>query len=90
MDRTTRKRLEAHFAYEHENPRDPFNPLYDPMVSVISDAVREEMEHDGYYDTHSREECAAERKARIDVRMSRAKAEFAAIAADNKGETPNQ
>jgi hypothetical protein len=48
------------FAYEHDNPPAPFNPGFDPDAEERYRAVAKSMEDDGFYGTHSREECAAE------------------------------
>lgn len=63
------KDLTKFFEYHHNNPPEPFNKSYNPQAKTISDNVSKEMEAEGYYDTHTREECAIERSRRINERM---------------------
>lgn len=58
--------LTQHFESLHNNPPKPFNPQYNSGYAEVANSVTKNMEEDGYYDTHTREECAAERKRRID------------------------
>ena len=43
-----------------------FNPDYNPNWKQIREQTTASMEEDGYYDTHTREECAAEWKRRYE------------------------
>lgn len=54
------------FAYWHDNPPAPFNPEYDPKAGERYRRVTASMEADGYYGTHTREECKAEWGRRYD------------------------
>ena len=54
------------FGYWHKNPPAPFNPLYDPGAKARYAAVTKSMEADGFYDNHTREECAAEWRRRYE------------------------
>lgn len=54
------------FTNEWNNPPAPFNPQFDPKAAARSSAAAESMSADGYYDTHTREECAAEWRRRYD------------------------
>lgn len=44
----------------------PFNPAYDPGAKDRYARVTGSMEQDGYYDSHTRAECAAEWRRRYD------------------------
>lgn len=46
------------FTYWHNNPPAPFNPDFLPRHEEITAAVRKEMEAEGYYQTHAREQRA--------------------------------
>ena len=48
------------FDFWHRNKPRPFNPAYDPAAKVRSASVTSSMEADGYYEKHSRAECASE------------------------------
>lgn len=48
------------FDFWHRNKPRPFNPAYDPAAKACSAAVTASMEADGYYEKHSRAECASE------------------------------
>lgn len=48
------------FDFWHRNKPRPFNPAYDPHAKTRSAAVTASMEADGYYEKHSRAECASE------------------------------
>lgn len=67
MNRRQHKALEAHFGAMHDNPPAPFNPAFDPTAKARSERAAREMEAEGYYETHTREECAAEYKRRCAV-----------------------
>lgn len=45
----------------------PFNPAYDPRAKDWSKQAAESMERDGFYDKHTRAECAAEWRRRYDA-----------------------
>ncbi len=60
--------LEKHFEHLHDNPPAPFNPLYNPLADTWSDEVSAAMEAEGFYDTHSREECAIEFRWRYEAK----------------------
>lgn len=53
--------------YWWDNTPAPFNPHYDPAARARYARVTESIERDGFYDTHSREECAAEWRKRYDA-----------------------
>jgi hypothetical protein len=57
--------IEAHFQHLHDNPPAPFNPAYRPEAAAELHAVCEAMEKEGFYDTHSREECQREITRRL-------------------------
>lgn len=44
----------------HRNKPRPCNPAYDPHATARSATVAASMEADGYYEKHSRAECASE------------------------------
>ena len=44
----------------HDNPPAPFNPDYDPKDYARYTKVTQSMETDGWYTSHTREECKAE------------------------------
>jgi len=50
-----------------QNPPAPFNPDYDPKANERSKQVRESMEAENFYATHTREECKAEWHKRYDA-----------------------
>lgn len=54
------------FAYWHDNPPPPFNPDADPKAEGRYRKVTASMEADGYYASHTREECKAEWARRYD------------------------
>lgn len=54
------------FTEQWRNPPAPFNPEYDPAAKGWYAQVTKSMEADGYYDTHTREECRVEWRARYD------------------------
>lgn len=43
----------------------PFNPFYDSLAGKLMQAAAESMEADEFYDTHTRNECAAEIRQRV-------------------------
>lgn len=55
------------FDYEHKNPPAPFNPDADPAAKQWYADVTASLEADGFYETHTRQECAAEWRRRYDV-----------------------
>lgn len=55
-----RDTLADHFERLHANPPPSFNPAFDPTARARSDAVARAMEEEGFYDTHTRQECAEE------------------------------
>jgi len=48
------------FTSHWRNPPSPFNPDYDPCAKDRYTSVTMSMETDGYYDTHTRDECKTE------------------------------
>lgn len=58
--------LAKHFEHLHNNPYPPLNPEYDPRAKNWSLEATQSMEQEGFYDTHSREECAIEWRRRFD------------------------
>ena len=54
------------FTFWHNNQPKPFNPDYDPKAKARYAKVTESMEKDGFYDNHTRQECAAEWRKRYD------------------------
>lgn len=59
------------FDYWHDHPPPPFNPLFKPYAAAVGHAVAEAMSEEGFYQTHTREECAAEYRRRYDAEMKR-------------------
>jgi hypothetical protein len=57
------------FEYWHNNPPPPFNPDFDPKAKDRGRAVATSMEADGFYENHTREECAAEYRRRYELRQ---------------------
>lgn len=55
------------FAYDHDNPPEPFNPDADPKAGARYRKVTESMEADCFYAAHTREECKAEWGRRYDL-----------------------
>jgi hypothetical protein len=55
------------FDFWHRNKPVPFNPAYDPAAADRSRRVTSSMESDGFYDRHTREECATEWRRRYDA-----------------------
>lgn len=53
--------------FNHDYKPAPFNPSYDPQAKQRYADVTESMELDGYYDTHTRAECADEWARRYDT-----------------------
>ena len=64
--------IEQHFAALHANPPAPFNPDYDPRAQGWRNQASDSMMQDGFYDNHTREECAAEWRRRYDALRSSA------------------
>lgn len=54
------------FTEQWRNPPPPFNPAFDPKAAARYAQVTASLEADGYYDTHTREECRAEWAARYE------------------------
>lgn len=54
------------FDHWHRNAPAPFNPAYDPKADGRRAKVTGSMESDGFYDTHTRYECATEWRRRYD------------------------
>jgi len=52
--------------YWHRNAPMPFNPAYDPGADARRSQITASMERDGYYTTHTREQCALEWRRRYD------------------------
>ena len=42
-----------------------FNPYYDPKHAPLMQSVAAAMDAEGYYDTHTRDECATELRRRM-------------------------
>jgi len=57
-------KLEEHFEHLHNNPPPPMNPDYDPKAKDRALQVAQSMEEDGFYDNHTRHECADEFRRR--------------------------
>jgi len=55
------------FQYEWQNPPPPFNPQFDPGAKARYERVSQSMQADGYYDGHTRAECAADWRRRYDA-----------------------
>lgn len=66
MNTKTRNALEAYFHHAHGNPPAPFNPEFDPLAAPRSTRAARTMQEDGFYDTHTREECALEHRRRVE------------------------
>jgi hypothetical protein len=62
---TLSKALEQWFEHTHANPPASFNPSYCACAGKRLNAVTEAMEAEGYYNNHTREQCAAEIKRRM-------------------------
>ncbi|WP_230280511.1 hypothetical protein [Croceicoccus sp. Ery15] len=56
------------------NPPAPFNPLFDPGATARRAKVTSSMEADGFYKSHTREECKAEWHRRYNAALSDEKA----------------
>lgn len=50
----------GYFEEHWRNPPAPFNPLFDPKAKTRYERVTKSMEEDGYYASHTREECKNE------------------------------
>lgn len=66
MNKSQYTELAILFDIQHLQKPPPFNPKYLPAYSELAKRVTEKMERDGYYDSHTREQCAAERKRLIE------------------------
>lgn len=66
MNKSQYTELAILFDIHHMNKPSPFNPKYLPEYSEIAKRVTEKLERDGYYDSHTREQCAVERKRLIE------------------------
>lgn len=66
MNKSQYTELAILFDIHHMNKPSPFNPKYLPAYSELAKRVTEKMERDGYYDSHTREQCAVERKRLIE------------------------
>jgi hypothetical protein len=64
----------GYFAFHHDNPPAPFNPEADPKSEERYRKVTQSMQTDGYYATHSREECKREWARRYDELIREEKA----------------
>jgi hypothetical protein len=60
-------RYNMNFDFEHANLPAPFNKRYDPKAGERYKLVSESMEDDGFYDSHTREECRVEWGKRYDI-----------------------
>ena len=63
---TSANKLVEHFEHQHNNPPAPFNSAYNPNAAGYYKQVSKSMEEDGFYDSHSRVECAIEWRKRFD------------------------
>lgn len=61
--------LESYFEKLWKNPPEAFNPDYKYYATKLYAVVTASMEHSGYYDNHTREECGVEWRKRYDARM---------------------
>ena len=52
--------LGVHFQFLWDNPPAPFNPDYDPKADARFHQVTQSLEAEGWYASHTREECKAE------------------------------
>lgn len=59
--------LEEYFEKLHKNPPPPFNPEFNAQSLVWFREVTHSMEREGFYENHTREECAAEWRRRYDL-----------------------
>lgn len=60
------KNLDKHFQKLWDSPPLPFNPDYDPQAKGRYEKVTNSMEQDGFYSSHTREECRIEWTKRYD------------------------
>ena len=61
---TNAQAFERAMDYAHEHVPAPFNPHYDPRARQVADQVANEMQDEGFYDCHTRHECAVEFRQR--------------------------
>lgn len=66
------------FEDAHQNPPKAFNPDYRPYAADVQHKVVDDMSREGFYQKHSREECAAEVRKRYDAEMARREPAFQA------------
>lgn len=64
-------KLENTFEFLWNNAPAPFNPDYKPYAKEVRKLVTDSMENDGYYDKHTRKQCAAEWRKRYDALMAK-------------------
>lgn len=64
------KNLERTFEQLWKNPPEAFNHEYKPHAKKIRADTTASMEHNGFYDYHTRVECAVEWRTRYDARMA--------------------
>jgi hypothetical protein len=62
---TLSKKLQLWFQTTSANPPAAFNPAYRACAAPRRDAAVQQMELEGFYETHTRTECAAELARRI-------------------------
>lgn len=69
MTRIQSNKLIQQFEWMHNNPPRPFNPLArtDPAYHHAYAQVPLQMAAEGFYDSHTREECAIELRKRRDA-----------------------
>ena len=53
--------------YHWQSPPAPFNPAFNPLAKSWGDKAAASMKADGFYDTHTREDCKAEYARRYDL-----------------------
>ena len=58
--------LEQHFEHLHKYPPAPFNPSYHPNAQAWFKGASDSMVEDGFYDHHTRAECAQEFRRRYE------------------------
>jgi hypothetical protein len=67
------RNLEDVFLHLHNNPPPPFNPAYDPNSKARREMISGWMEADGFYNDHSREQCADEYRRRYRILLEEEK-----------------
>ena len=55
------------FEEQWRNPPPPFNPNFDPGAKARYERVTRSMEADGFYSSHTREECKEEWRRRYEA-----------------------